>query len=141
MLLTKVDKDGSKTLEPRELRAALASIRGRKDRNAVMGAALLSYIAAAQQATARNPKTLEAMAATKPMGFSFDRDPRVARLQAMVCFYVTKGVQDKIGEKLARKVKEEVGGMIKEEIIGPIIEEAMTELCGEFIAGVVMSII
>lgn len=140
LLLTEVDRDGSKTLEPRELRAAMASLKGRRDRPALMGCALLAYVAAAQQALARNAKLLETMAACKPAVVAWDKDPRVARLQAIICFYVAKGVSQKITDELARYAREEAAAYIKEEVIGPIIEEAMTEAFGEVIAGVVMAV-
>lgn len=91
------DKNGDKELDPDEISAALETLKGVNTPEALNLRALCLFLTIALKKWQEDPAgTDERMSKSKPFGSSWDRDPKVAKVEKIVCTYYTTGIGEKV---------------------------------------------
>jgi hypothetical protein len=153
------DTDGNLELDESEIKRAIetlkTAIRTNRDKKVSAQLAelrcLLVFIGVSQRMWEKDPKYYDArfsQSLPKVLGMiplaRWDRDPRIAKLEKIVCtFYKAQGSK-KILRKIQEAVQDEFNEALQEDLFGAtfeeITEEILSETFGDFAADVLLAL-
>lgn len=154
------DTDGNLELDESEIKHAIETLKSAilkcSDKKVSAKLAelrcLLVFIGASQRMWQKDPRHYNALfSQSMPKIFgllpfaTWDRNPKVAKLEKIVCTFYKAGGARKLLHKIEEAVKEEVNGALQEELFGStfegIAEEILSETFGDIGAEILMAFI
>jgi hypothetical protein len=161
-VLKAYDTNGNLELDESEIRNALEALkramtmeasRGDKKKSAQLAElrCLLVFIGASQRMWERDPEHYDAkfsQSIPKIFGFataSWDKNPKIAKLEKIVCTFYKCGGSEKMRDKIEEAMKNEANAALQEELFGTtfesITEEILSETFGDFAADMLLAFI
>ncbi len=124
-----------------ELKHALHKLKGRKSAADVHMRCMLLFILAAYERWDADPHGTESkLKQSKPMLSSWDSDPKIRKLEMVLCTYFRSHAEKKIKKKIESFATDEIKGQM-EDAIGDVVEEVLQEIFGEMVTDALMALL
>ena len=140
------DTDGNLELDDSEIKNAIGLLTNAMQTNRDVKVAaqlaelrcMLIFIGSSQKMWARDPRRYNdkfSQSIPKLFGLvplaSWDSNPKIAKLEKIVCTFYKAGGVEKLRHKIQEAVKEETNAAIQEELFGTTFEEITEEILSE----------
>ncbi len=141
-----LDTDGDQHITVADIRRALARTKFDSSAASVNMRCMLVFVLGAYERWEKDPDgTNKILKRSKPFLASWDSRPGVKKLEKALCAFFRTGAEEKIRDKIMKAVveegKEEIKGRIQEELIGNVIEEILSDMFGQQIAELAISLL